>query len=394
MEFPTLTKFSDLRSNFAAIKELRRVFHEENASSIVCMIVGAAGSGKSSLAKILEHELNAEVLVITERIVNLETTVTNFANHRTISNMFNPRRKLIFFDDSDVLCAIEKNVTTLIQKVRANVTVVCTVTSSEERKVSNIKKISTHLIKLSKMSFKEAYLLIGEQLESVFKEDDGMEDQVLKICKEHEGNLNLIVPYVNTLISTKRSVSKKNDLEPMHNTTIYEQSRELLSKRLPEEVVWCMTIKDTALISLLVHENLPNLTIHKKKPGEIQDLIKVYEAFVDYDMYERMTFSKCQWGYPGGETIHYVRFAIVNSTMPKYKRTTEEIKFTQQFTKLSTQMANKKKFEEVFEGNMRTSNLCEDMVFAHSTNQHLSKTTEKGEADLIKKFAKDFIVCK
>lgn len=389
-----LTTFSDLRSNFAAIKELRRVFHDAKTHSIVCMIIGPAGSGKSSLAKILEHELNAEVLVITDRVPNFESTVTNFANHRTISNMFNPRRKLLFFDDVDVLCAIEKNVTALIQKVKAKVTVVCTVTSSEERKVSNIKKVSTYLIKLSKMDFKEAYLLISKQLEAVFKEDDDIEDQVLKICKEHEGNLNMIIPYVNTLISTKRSVSKKNDLEPMHNTTIYEQSRDLLCKELSEYMVWCMTIKDTALISLLVHENLPNFTLHKKKAGEIQDLINVYKAFVDYDMYERMTFSKCQWGYPGGETIHYVRFATVNSIMPKYKHTTSEMKFTQQFTKLSTQMANKKKFEEVFEGNMKVSQLCDNMVFAYSTNQHVLKSTEKGEADLIKKFAKDFIVCK
>ena len=394
MELPVLTKFSDLRCNFTAVKEFRRVFIDDPPSCLVCTVVGPAGSGKSSLAKILENELNAEVLVITERLSNLESTITNFANHRTISHMFNPRPKILFFDDSDVLCAIEKNVTTLIQRVRANVTVVCTVTSSEERKISNIKKISTHVIKLSKMSSKDAYLFISEQLEAVFQENEEMEDQVLKICKEHDGNLNLIVPYVNTLISTNRSVSKKNDVDPMHNTTIYDQSRELLCNHLSPEILWCMTIKDTALVSLLVHENLPNCTLHKKHPGELEDLIKIYKAFVEYDMYERMTFSKCQWGYPGGDTIHYVRFAIVNSIMPKYKRSSNEIKFTQQFTKLSTQMANKKKFDEVFEGNIKANNLCEDMVFAYSTNQHLLKTTDKGQADLIRKFAKDFVVCK
>jgi hypothetical protein len=394
MELSALKSLSELRCNYNAVKELRNIFQNVEKLPLICLIVGPAGSGKSSIAAILEAEFNMEVLVVTERHTNVETVVTNFANQRTITNMFYPKKKILFFDDSDVLCAIEKNIMAIMQKARSNIPIVCTVSSSEERKVSNIKKISTHTVRLCKMSFKEAYLLLVETLENELEKRPELEDEILKICKEHEGNLNLIVPYVNTLLLTNRTVSKTNELDPMHNVNIYDQTRELLTKTLSPEILWCMTTKDTALISLLVHENLTNFNFHKKKSVELDELLRIYQTFVEYDLYERMIFSKCQWGYSGAETMSYIRFATVNEITPKYKRTSEEIKFTQQFTKLSTQTANKKKFEEVFEGSVKSANICKEMVFAYCTNQHALKSTDKSEADLIRKFSKDFIVCK
>lgn len=395
MELPTLKSLSELRGNYNAVKELRCIFQNLEKLPLICLIVGPAGSGKSSIAAILEEEFDMEVLVVTERHTNVETVVTNFANQRTITNMFYPKKKkILFFDDSDVLCTIEKNITAIMQKARSNIPIVCTVSSSEERKVSNIKKLSTHTVKLCKMSFKEAYLLLVETLENELEKRPDLEDQILKICKHHEGNLNLIVPYVNTLLLTNRTVSKQNALDPMHNVNIYDQTRELLTKTLSPDVLWCMTTKDTALISLLVHENLTNFNFHKKKPLELDELLRIYQTFVEYDLYERMIFSKCQWGYSGTETMSYIRFATVNQITPKYKRASEEIKFTQQFTKLSTQTANKKKFEEVFQGSLKSANICKEMIFAYCTNQHALKSTDKSEADLIRKFAKDFIVSK
>ena len=395
MELPALKSFAGMRGNYSAVKAMRELFRPHMKLPIVCLISGPSGSGKSSIAGILEHELNAEVLTVTERHSNLETVINNFANQRTITSMFYPKQKILFFDDSDVICTIEKNVGAFIQKARGKVAVVCTVTTSEERKVSNLKKISTHTVKLSKLGFKEAYLLISERLEeTALEKRPDLEERILRICKEHDGDLNLILPYVNALLVTNRTVSARNDLDPMHNVNIYDQARALLHNTLPPEVIWCMTTKDTGLISLLVHENLSNVNFNKKRASELEDLLKIYRAFVEYDMYERMIFSKCQWGYPGSDTVHYVRFATVNSITPRYKRGSDEIKFTQQFTKLSTQTANKKKFEEVFEGAVKQSNVCKEMVLAHSTNRHSSKDTEKGEADLIRKFAKDFIVCK
>ena len=118
MELSALKSLSELRCNYNAVKELRNIFQNVEKLPLICLIVGPAGSGKSSIAAILEAEFNMEVLVVTERHTNVETVVTNFANQRTITNMFYPKKKILFFDDSDVLCAIEKNITASIQKAR------------------------------------------------------------------------------------------------------------------------------------------------------------------------------------------------------------------------------------------------------------------------------------
>lgn len=373
---PKLTRFGDLKGNFVATSALRKVFLTEEKLPTICIVFGPTGGGKSSLATILEHELPAEVLVVTSNTHNIDQTLTNFIQHRTIVSMFNTRKKIVFIDDIDILITIDKSIVTLIQTLRQDIRIVCTVSSSEERKVCNLKKIATDVVRLTRMSVRDCFLFVRD----IATVDD--DDALLTLCKTHECNLKKILVYLESLEDHGRSASSVSQTDVFHDTSVYEQSRMVLNQPMPNSLLWSVAETDAQMTTLLLHENIVNVGMSRAK--DTKELLRVYDSLINGDLYERTVFTRCAWGYLGVNSLYFARLALINQFAHARPKTTDNIKFTQQFTKLSTQMNTKKKLLELAPEMMDICKLFPLLIAVKS------KLPIKTLADLQKRFGKDF----
>ena len=391
MELPVLDAFSQLRSNYGAVKDLRAIYEGASKSllNVVCLVLGPSGSGKSALENIVRANGPCEVFVVTERLPNIESALRNFVDHRTIHEILlsggKPSRKVVFLDDIDAILAIEKNICALIQKYKARVGFLCTASLSEERKLSNLKKIATHVIRLSRMSAVDCFLRVQELMPDLPMEDD----ELLGLVKRHESNLSVLKPYIDAHVETRRTASAKSDVSLMFNVNIYDQAERLMRERVEPETVSAVVQKDACLVSLLLHENVVNATASRSRPSDTRAFLAMYDAICDTDLYERALFGK---SVPTSDAMDFRKLCIMNAHFAALPKTTAKTKFTQYFTKLSLQTTMRKRLEELCPGTGGFDRLtiltaCHKACGDAATN---SIVEDRTALDLIKRFQKDF----
>lgn len=388
MDLPVLDAFSQLRSNYGAVKELRAIFEGASKSllNVVCLVLGPSGSGKSALENIVRTNGPCEVFVVTERLSHIDSALRNFVDHRTIDEMLmrdaKPLRKVVMLDDIDAILAIEKNICALIQKYKSRVGFLCTATLSEERKLSNLKKIASHVVRLGRMSAVDCFLRVQELLPDLPMEDD----ELLGLVKRHDSNLAILKQYIDAHAESCRTASAKSDVSIVFNVNIYDQAERLMREHVDPAVVWAVVQKDACLVSMLLHENIVNATASRNKSTDTRAFLTMYDAICETDMYERALFGKSA---PTSDAIDFRKLRVINQHCAALPRTSAKTKFTQYFTKLSLQTTMRKRLEEIPGGFERLELLtaCHKACGGASAS---SIVQDRTVLDLIKRFQKDF----
>lgn len=375
---PTPKSYDDIKGNYSAVKALRS--HLKDAEPVVCLVIGGTCSGKSSLFEVIQNEHNFEALRIDESIhSDVERCISNFVNYKTITSMFSsPRCKLIFVDDIDVMLQIEKSMASIIQKYKKQCAFVLTVTCTEERKISSIKKLTANVVRLSKPSLKEAYLILS----SLYEEEKNYSDDVLlKVLKQND--LHIVNTHMHMCSFLKDGRNSSGSSESRENQriadNIYDSVRSIITKKMSEETLWFIASHDAVMTSMLFHENIPYVRANKK--DTIDEYINFYEHLSCGDMIDHMTYSRCMWGIVVFDIIFYAILLTGNRLASKYESNIAEIKFTQQFTKLSSRIATRKHIKSTcndYGGNGKLlSIVC------------MSQQVGKND-DIVKKVLKDF----
>jgi hypothetical protein len=156
----------------------------------------------------------------------------------------------------------------------------------------------------------------------------------------------------------------------------------VLNQPMPNSLLWSVAETDAQMTTLLLHENIVNVGMSRAK--DTKELLRVYDSLINGDLYERAVFARCTWGYLGVNSLYFARLALINQFAHARPKTTDNIKFTQQFTKLSTQMNTKKKLQELAPEMMDICKLFPLLIAVKS------KLPIKTLADLQKRFGKDF----
>jgi hypothetical protein len=133
------------------------------------------------------------------------------------------------------------------------------------------------------------------------------------------------------------------------------------------------------MTSMLFHENLPSL--RAKTIDNIDGYLNFYEQLSCGDMIDHMTYSRCMWGMVVFDIIFYAVLLTGNRLAAQQGSSVNDIKFTQQFTKLSSRIATKKQIKSNCNDYGGNGKLLNILWMSHQVGK---------KDEIVKKAIKDF----
>ena len=369
--------FKEFRGNMMAIKTITSILNENTPS--LTIVVGGVASGKTSLASILKHEYDSELLYVGDHLVSeeIQKAISNFINHRTIIDMLNrKKRKIVFIDDIDIVLTNFKTLPSLLNTMRLECLCIVTVSSLEERKISSVKKIPHNVVRFRHLDVSTTFDLFRTHLQTLNECCD--DEQLLQIVKDQGGNLHNIKLHVTSLIKSGHSSSFRS-IHHCNTDTIYEQTEKVFNQSFEGIKLMEDGAKDCAMVCLLVHENLTALNSSKMDKLAMKAMVYLYSSLCDYDEIERNCYLKCDWGNIAQDISVAAKLRACNHAIMKCGGVQlPTTAFTQHFTKLSAQMSMRKRINDL--GGGKNTSSMKLFCLHQMTNPH----------PVVKRFAKDF----
>lgn len=371
--------FNDFKGNIKAVAELKEWLKTSHSCGIL-LIVGPSGSGKTTLYEIIKNENICDTLFLTDNNFS-ESVIQNFSESKTILSFFDPKKKLVFVDDVDTINS-NKTLLTNIVKYKKHVTFVITVNTREEKKIVNTwKKVIDTKIYLNKLGYKECFQIALERITDRDNIDHG---KLLELIKAQDCNLANVFMLIDTASDTWNDIDPLESNMDLFHFNIYNTVSDLYTKPLSNKYIDSICTKDSSIISSLVHEN-----ISKLKFG-IDDFLNIYDVFVSCDIVDKHIYQTCNWGI-NWSMLNMLRFKSCNETIMRNRsnssKTNTSIAFTQQFTKLSSQVTMKKKLMTLPQPFV-TNTL--DTLHYLSSKKLSYQVQDKPVKDLVTKFEKEF----
>lgn len=367
--------FSDFKGNYKQLLDIKS-FVLNSSSLEVMLIIGDHSTGKSFLGEIISKLDNIETIILNDTNCSDEL-LNNFIHSKTIVSMFSKKTKFIFIDDVNTIISYDKNFTTYFTKYNKKCKFILTVRSGEEKKLTALKKYIVHKVYLKKLDVKECFQHILSTYTNIDKVDT---DKLLELIK----NLNCNIPKILQLIESiyiKNNIPALENQADIFNDNIYNVVKTLYSSELTPIKIHNIALKDSQLLSLLMHENLINLNY---KHSDIDTLISTYSVLTNCDILDKHIYVNCNWGI-NFTMINYYRFSNVNRLLKSKYTNDINISFTKQFTQLSSQTSVKKKITSYCTSFLQ--NCIIDYLLYTYTNKSASNKFTK---DFIIKFCKDF----
>jgi hypothetical protein len=384
-----LTSFDQFKSNFKQVNELKQLLTNDNL--FFTLIVGSASTGKTSIKNIIKSSYPYEILYINDTTYNLTETIKNFTECITIDSMFfkNKKKKLIYIDDIDTLLLDKDNIVSLLKVIKKTINIICTVQTVNENKLANLKKTFTNTIYLNRVSFKDCLVIMDDYIEENNMNNIDY-DKLIELIKEHDGNIKNIIMFLNDVDKESNFYELsviKNECEALFNKNLYKIVDKIFNEKLSEDELNSLQSHDPSIIITVIHENLINFNI---KRDYIKNIIKMYDLICHNDMINHFTYTN------RSEIImehitNYICFKKINDYFVDIKMLKKDIKFTQQFTKLSSQISHKKKLY-TFDNKFISTYYLDIMNYIINMIIHDKKIiiSDKNIIEMIQRVCKDF----
>jgi hypothetical protein len=369
-------KFSDLKCNFKQIQEFKEILKKDTPSTV--LIVGDNSTGKTSFGHMLQYENKYDILSINETNFS-EQIISNFIQCKTITSFFTKLQKIVFIDDVDIITNINKQ--TLLNMIiyKKKCMIILTVKSKEEKSIYNTwKKIIDHKIKLNKLDYKECFQIM---LKHVNDRDDIDQSKLLSLIKAQNCNIpNIIMLLDNVTYKNEDLIVLDGSMDIFHQN-IYNIVNDIYNRDLDDSYINSLCTKDNYVISSMIHENLVKLKM------DIDTYLDAYNVLSYCDLVDKQIYISCGWGI-NLDLLNKFRFVSLNKILFKNKSKEFSISFTQQFTKLSSQMNIKKKLHS-FVNSIYTTNTF-DLLYHLQAKEYKDTSDNKIINNLVIKFKKDF----
>lgn len=371
-------KLSDFKGNFKQINEFKSFLSK--TTNHVILIVGENGTGKTSFHEMLKSENKYDILYINDSNFS-EETIQNFVQCKTITSFFTPLKKIVFIDDVDIINNINKQFISNFNNYKSKCNFILTAKYKDEKKiVTNWKKLIDYKIHLNKLDYKECFQVLLKKFEH---RDDIDDSKLLELIKAQNCNIPNVIMLIDNATYKQENISIIQSGMDIFHSNIYTIVNNIYTKRLSPQYIQSLSSKDNSVISSMVHENLININT------DIDTYINLYDVISYCDKLDKYIYINCLWGV-NWDSLNMYRFTNFNSILSKIKKQTFSINFTQQFTKLSSQMNIKKKLHS-FMNNIYTTNIF-DLLYHLAIKTYDDIHKDKTLRDLLIKFKKDFTI--
>jgi hypothetical protein len=258
-------------------------------------------------------------------------------------------------------------------------TIILTVKSKEEKNIYNTwKKIIDHKIKLNKLDYKECFQIM---LKYVKDRDDIDQDRLLSLIKAQNCNISNIIMLLDNVKFKNEDLNVLEGSMDIFHQNIYKIVNDIYNTELDDSYVNSLCTKDNYVISSMIHENLVKLKM------DIDTYLDAYDVLSYCDLVDKQIYVSCGWGV-NLDLLNKFRFVSLNNLLFKNKSKEFDISFTQQFTKLSSQMNIKKKLQS-FVNSIYVTNTF-DLLYHLQAKQYEQTNDDKIINNLVAKFKKDF----
>lgn len=377
-----LNNFSDFKSNYKQVNELKQIL--SNDSKFFVLLVGSPSTGKTSIKNIIEKQYPYEILLITDDTNKIHNTIENFTYYKGIQCFFKSYKKLLYIDDIDtILNNKDTNITSLLKSIKDKINIICTIQTINENKLSNLKKSFSHIIYLNRINYKDCILLFNDYID---KSDINIEfDKIIELIKEHDNNIKNILTYMNHIYDDKII---ENNSDGLIDYNLYKIVEKFYTNIFTENDLISMSSRDPSILSTVIHENLINFTIKK---NDISNLIKIYNIFCINDHIDNYIYTNREHTMTLSNMTYIVSFKILNQLLNEYNFNNTNIKFTQTFTKLSSQCSYKKKIL-IYENYFITNYHMDIIYYIINMIKHQKKVNiiDKYMIEIIQRVCKDF----
>lgn len=307
---------------------LIRDFNNNIKSECVQMLIlGPPGSGKTLICDlILGNQKVFDVLKISgeesEDIKGLKSLVDNFTTNRTIESFFSKKKKLVFFDNIDILLNCDRYVNNYLLSFVENaiksksVSFVMTCSSSEEKKLTELKK-KISCVRLTNPSPKDAYVYMSNILDK--EEIDYEPSKLMKIIEVHNGNIRNTMNNLHQMELNEEGIRNEKELRFLFDSNIFDVTKKLLKKKV--STCELKMVSDNNLIPLLLYENyLVELFKNKtkqKKDVYFDTIVKVTDIYIAAEKLENFMYAHTDWSIYDNVTI--LKCGSINTQLSKYE---------------------------------------------------------------------------
>lgn len=341
------TKLKQVVGNRIQINRFLEVLKNEAFPHRIVLLLGPDGCGKSLITQLACEELGVHTLNIQNEYHSskeLPHLMSTFITNKTVSCFFNQKRKVIVFDNVDILLNTERNIAGMIEDVnelleKHRVFMIISCRSNEERKLTDALKGKIEVIKINYPSIKDTFVyLSGCEL-------DVEDDRLLQLTTSYKGSIRDIVMNLHF---------KDNEL--IDNISFKDMNTFEITKKLyqkPHTMSEIMTLMrdDAMVVAYLLYENFPEEIYHnydvKKQIFSLCD--QMSRNFMTASFMEEYMYTNSDWSLY--DLVHLLRIHGTNimlSTVPR-KATRKDIKyrFSQMLSKVSHKNILNKKMKNV-----------------------------------------------
>lgn len=248
------------------IDEFNAFLHNESTSSL--LMIGPSGSGKTTLCKLLlSHNLITNVFepFLTDQCLThkeFESQIMNFINIQTLTEVFNVAltKKVIFLDNVESILIHDRYANQftidLLKKVRKlpNVKVVMIAGCSDEKRLTDIKKVVDVLIRVDNPSKDDVYRFVTTILDKEEYEYD--EDLLKKSIVVFKHNVRNIILNLFTEFSLEHEELQRSYFD-MNIFTLVQNILNNFQKDLND--LECALSCDPTLVACIMYDNFMSL---------------------------------------------------------------------------------------------------------------------------------------
>lgn len=396
----TPKSLTDFVGNKIAIKNIQafitKKFVKDNTEKNILCILGPDGCGKSTLCDLLFKKHNRQVFEVGKDSLtgcDIKSVLYNFANNMTIESYMVKKEKVVFIDDIDILCNIDK---LIISKILAankllkqkGIKVIVTCNINDERKmVDNEKDIE--IFKLSYPYSKDSYVYVMTCFDEHNIDYDA--EKLLQVVQKCRGNICETVLNLQSTTYELDSKAMEAGFKDMNN---FEITRKILNNKHTLNELEYLIKSDLGLIPFMLYENLPDEldTNYKFKKGKnntslIDVCIDINGSFVEAAMFEEKAYQGLDWSFLGYANI--LKMNSLHNALQKveHKASSKDVKY--RFSQLLSKMSHKNIMAKKVRGVSNIANVSSaSLINAADMHAQISKSTKKVEEEIVEKVTK------
>jgi DNA polymerase III delta prime subunit len=400
----TPKSITDIVGNRLQVKKIVDRLKSVDDETCLLGVSGPSGCGKTLICNLIFSELDLSVHEVTKdqhsSVKDLMNSIKLFCTYKTIKDFINPKRKVIFIDNVDILQAHEKTfmsaLSDILEIIKANkIFLVLTFKTQDEKRILEWKK-DINIIRLSHPPVKDTLIYILGILDKEEYEYD--DSEVLDYISKNRG---CIRESINNILNSNLSKDEMRIANIFKDLNGFEITKKVLHEKFTWKEIQELLKEDITNVSFLMYENVvdelhTNRDLKTSNKHIVNEYLKIVNNFTFSIQIEDHMFKHMDW------SLYYLvnMLRIYGTTnvldgipnKPNYKDL--KYRYSQLLSKLSHRNILNKKVRNIYENKFDTIDLLYLTDKVLKTSKQKTKSKNKGltqeEQNLINTYDKYF----